>query len=149
VLAGCGGSSGPTKAQYIEKADAACAAAHTQTAPLIESVLASTATALRSPSAAGARLLAADVQRLHAIALADLAKLKAVKQPSGEHAAVERFLKPLSSAIETVGQAGAALSSGQGAHGLALLEQLQSTLPQLASAASAYGLKQCESVLSP
>jgi hypothetical protein len=47
ALAGCGGSSGPSKPQYIAKADTICTATQTQTAPLIHQIAAA---GLRPPS---------------------------------------------------------------------------------------------------
>lgn len=150
ALAGCGGSSGPSKAQYVAKADAICTTAHTQTAPLIQQVAAAGASLASggAGAASGARRLASVVQRLHDVAAAGLAQLRALRQPSGDHAAIERFLTPLASVVDAIGQAATALGSGQAPQALALLQQVAPVAQQVASAAQAYGLTQCGSVVS-
>ncbi|MFI4985493.1 MAG: hypothetical protein ACHP93_04140 [Solirubrobacterales bacterium] len=147
VLAGCGGSSGPSKAQYVAKADAICTTAHTQTAPLIQQVTAAGAS-LASGGAPSARRLATVVRRLHDVAASGLARLRALRQPSGDHAAIERFLAPLASVVDAIGQAATALGSGQAPQALGLLQQVQPVAQQVTSAAQTYGLQQCGSVLS-
>lgn len=148
ALAGCGGGGGPSKSQYIAKADAICHAAQTQTAPLVQQVSA-TGAALATGGAGSAQRLATTVQRLHDVAAGSLAQLRALRQPSGDHAAIERFLTPLASVVDAMRQAAAALGSGQAPQAFALLQQLQPVAHQVTNAAQAYGLRQCGSVLSP
>jgi hypothetical protein len=147
ILTGCGGSGGPSKSQYIAKADAVCATAHTQTAPLIGQVAAAGAS-LASGAAGAARRLAAAVQRLHEVAAGGLAQLRALRQPSGDHAAIERFLTPLASVVDAIGQAATVLGSGQAPQALGLLQQVQPVARQVTSAAQAYGLRECGSLFS-
>jgi hypothetical protein len=147
ALAGCGGSSGPSKSQYVAKADGICKAAQTQTAPLINEVAAGAAS-LVSGGARSARQLATVLERLHSLAAGSLAQLRALRQPSGDHAAIERFLTPFASEVDAIGQAATALDGGQAPQALAHLEQVQPTAQQVTSAAQAYGLRQCASVIS-
>ncbi len=146
VLAGCG-SSAPTKSQYIAKAGAMCATASAQTAPLIKQVTAS-AVALSTGGASAATRLASAVSQLHTVASSNLEKLQNLEQPSGEHATIERFLTPFASVVSAIGQAATALGKGQAQQALGLLEQIRPSSEQATSAARAYGLTQCETVLS-
>jgi hypothetical protein len=148
ALAGCGGGGGLSKSQYIAKADPICQAAQTQTAPLIEQLTVAGAS-LVSGGTGSARRLATVVQRLHAVAAGSLAQLRALRQPSGDHAAIERFLTPLASLVDAIGQAAIALGSGQAPQALALLQRVQPIAQQVTSAAETYGLRQCGSVVSP
>lgn len=146
ALAGCG-SSAPTKSQYIAKAGAICTTASTQTAPLIKQVTAA-AVALGTGGASAAARLASVMSQLHAVGASNLEKLQKLEQPSGEHAAIERFLTPFSSVVSAIGQAAAAVEKGQGQQALGLLEQVRPASEQATSGARAYGLTQCETVLS-
>jgi len=141
------GSSGPTKAQYVGRADAICAAAKAQTTSEIKQIAASAAS-LASGSQASAQKLATLLQQLHTATAADLARLRALAQPSGDHAAIERFLKPLGSVVHALSEAASALRGSQPLQALGLLEQLQPTAQQLTSAARAYGLGACSQLLS-
>jgi len=156
ILAGCGGSSSssattssaPTKAEYVAKANAICAAASTQTGKLLGEVESATTAALRSPGASGGARLADLVARLHTAALRVLGDLRSLTPPAGESAAVAQFLTPLTQAITGLGQADRAIVSGHATQALSGLLELQSKTPALASAAKANGLTQCEGVLS-
>jgi len=149
ALGACGsGSSSPSKSEYVARADAICRAARAQTLPLIRSAASSAAELLKSGSPAAAHTLAPELSRLHAIAAGDLARLQHIQQPSGDHAAIERFLRPLRSGVETVAEAGVHLSKGETEQALAGLTFLQATASQVASSARAYGLSGCEDVLS-
>ena len=150
LLVGCGSSSsssGPTKAQYVAKADAICSAAGAKTAPLISKLVAGGAS-LASGSASGARELAPVLAKLHDEAAASLAQLRALKQPKGEAAKIESYLSPLTNVVAAAGQAAASLRAGQAAPALGLLGQVQSDAQQATSAAQAYGVAPCGSVLS-
>jgi len=146
VLGGCG-SSAPTKSQYIAKAGAICATASTQTAPLIKQVTAS-AVALSTGGASAVARLASAVSQLHTVAASNLEKLQKLEQPSGDHAAIERFLTPFAGVVSAIDQAATALGKGQAQQALGLLEQIRPSAEQATSAAHAYGLTQCETVLS-
>jgi hypothetical protein len=147
ALAGCGGSSGVSKSQYIAKADTICKATQAKTAPLINQIAAA-GVSLLSGSATRARQVAAVVQKLRTVAAGALAQLRALAQPSGDHAAIEKFLTPLSNVVDTIGTAGTALSNGQAVQALGALQGLQTVAGQLASAAKAYGLHTCQSVVA-
>ncbi len=147
ALAACGGSSGPSKSQFVAKSDAICKATQAQTTPLIHQITAGGA-ALITGGASAARQIAPTVQRLHTVAASGLTKLKALAQPSGDHAAIQKFLTPLASVIDAIGKAATALSQGQGPQALALLQQAQPLAGAVTSAAQAYGLPRCESVIS-
>ncbi len=146
MLAGCG-SSAPTKSQYIAKAGAICATASTQTAPLIKQVTVA-AVSLSLGHASSVAKLASAVGQLHAVAASNLEKLQKLEQPSGEHAAIERFLTPFAGVVSAIGQAAAALEKGEAQQALGLLEQIRPASEQATSGARAYGLTQCETVLS-
>lgn len=137
-----------TKADYVAQANAICASARTQTGRLLGEVESATTAALKAPSASGARQLVGLIDQLHGAALTVLGRLEKIKQPAGDHAAIEQFLTPLSRAIAGLGQAVRAITAGHATQALGTLLQLQSSTPQLASAAQAYGLTQCEGVLS-
>jgi len=156
ALAGCGGggggssststTSGPTHAQYVRAANAICATAQRQAAPLIARVKSSAGSLLTG--GAGATKLAAVVTALHDAAAADLAKLRALAQPAGGGAAIERFLRPLSTVIADIGQAAKALGAGQAISAVALISQAQPLAASVTRAARAYGATQCGSVLA-
>jgi hypothetical protein len=164
VLAGCGGGSStttasvpassgdgspaPTKSEYIARANSVCKAARPQTGALIAQVEGATASAIKAPSAAGVSALVALVGKLHTSASSTVSQLQALKQPAGAQAGIDRFLTPLSRAVTSLGQATTALSAGQAKQALGVLLQLQAAAPQLAAAAQAYGLSECEGVLS-
>ena len=147
ALAGCGGSSGPAKSQFVTKADAICQATQRQATPLIHQITAGGA-ALVTGGARASRQIAPAVQRLHTVAASGLARLKALAQPSGAKTAIQKFLTPLAKVVDAIDKAAAALSQGQGPQALGLLQQAQPLVQQVTGAATAYGLPQCESILS-
>jgi hypothetical protein len=144
AIAGCGGSSGPSKSQYIAQADAICQAALARTAPLIKQVGA----AAISLTPASARRLAPVVQRLHTVGASYLARLRALKQPSGDHDAIDAFLTPAGHVVDALGRAAVPLSSGQPPAALAILQQAAPEAQTATAAAQAYGFHQCGSILS-
>jgi predicted small lipoprotein YifL len=152
MLAGCG-SSGPSKSQYVAKADAICQAAQTQITPLIEQVGASAVTlssATRSAKLIAAKQLSTALQRLHSVTAAYLEQLQKLEQPSGAHDAIERFLTPFATVVGAIGQAATTLGGTQamqGTRAFVLLGQIQPDVQQVTSAAQAYGLKHCATVL--
>ena len=147
ALAACGGSSGPSKADYSAKANTICKSVVTQTAPLINQLKGSI-TSLVTGGGAGVKAAATGVARLHTIAAADLAKLKALAQPSGDHAAIQKFLTPLTSVVKAIGQAASSLAKGSVTGALLLLQQVQPLVGQVTSAAHAYGLGKCSQILA-
>jgi hypothetical protein len=148
ALSGCGGGGGgPGKSAYIAKANAICQSASSQTAPLIKQVT-SLAGSLSSGSSSAAQRLADTLARLHTVAAGYLAQLQRLKQPSGDHAAINRFLTPLAQVVDAIGKAAAAVSSGQVPAALGLLEQAGPVAQDATSAARAYGMRECETVLS-
>lgn len=152
LASACGSSSSsksgaPTKAQYVAKADAICKAAGEKTAPLIAK-LESSGASLASGSAKAARELAPVVEQLHTDAAASLSQLRGLQRPDGQHAATESFLSPLTDVVGAAAQAGSSLSAGQGAAALGLLAQVQTDAQQASSAARAYGVGPCGSVVA-
>ena len=151
ALAGCGGGGsaahGPTRAAYIAKADGICRAAHAQTNQLISKIKALAPTLLiggtaAAPSAPGL------VAQLHTVAAADLARLRALAQPSADHAAIAKFLDPLASVVGALGKALADLRAGHAIDAAALFSDAIPTAQTVRSAASAYGFKDCPSLLA-
>ena len=158
LLGGCGGAATGTttatsspataKAEYVAKANAVCAAAAARTGKLLGEVEGATTAAMRAPSASAGTQLAVLVGHLHDGALTVLGQLEGLKAPAGEEAAVERFLQPLAHSIAGLGEAARAITGGHATRALGSLVELQAKTPQLASAAQAAGLSQCEGVLS-
>ncbi len=151
ALAACGSSkpkaSGPTKAEYITKANAICKAAGEKTAPLISKLEAGGA-ALASGSPAAARELASVVAKVHEYGVASLSQLRSLKQPKGEAAAIERFLSPLSNVVAAAGQAASSLGSGQASAALGLLAHVETEAQAATKAADSYGVTPCGSVVA-
>lgn len=149
LVAGCGSSkpSGPTKAEYVAKADAICNAAKARTEPLVKE-LTTAGARLATGGPSFAREVAPVVQHLREEAEASLKKLRALKRPKGESAAIERLLTPLGSVVAAAGQAEADLKAGQGAQALALLAQVQPDAEAASKAAKAYGVAPCGEVLA-
>src|SRR5208283_948947 len=121
LLAACGGSSssGPTKAEYIAKVDAICKTTSEKTAPLIKQ-LEGAATGIVAGNPARAREAAPVVERLEQYGSSALAQVRALPQPHGEKAAIERFLSPLTNVVSAAGQAASSLHSGQAGGALGL-----------------------------
>jgi hypothetical protein len=147
ALSACGGGGGgPDKSAYIGKANAICQRASTQTGPLIKQVT-SLAGSLTSGGSSTARQLAATLSGLHTAAAGYLAQLQRLKQPSGDRAAIKRFLTPLAQVVDAIGKAAAAVASGQLPAALGLLQQAAPVAQDATAAARAYGMRQCETVL--
>jgi len=158
ALAACGGGGstttttskpkGPTKAQYVREVDAICRTVQSQTAPLIKQVTPLAESLVLGGSASAAGKLASLVATLHADAASDLAQLRALAEPPGSHAAIERFMRPLATIVASVGQAVSTLHSKTPSNALGLLQQLAPTAQQVKAGAKAYGLAPCEQILS-
>ncbi|HET8980919.1 MAG TPA: hypothetical protein VFN87_22390 [Solirubrobacteraceae bacterium] len=146
--AGCGAAAnpGPTRAQYVTKANAICAAAATQIVPLVKRIKTEGAT-LVAGGAATPQRLAGDLRQLHTAAAGDLAQLRGLKQPKADHAAIGRFLTPLSSFVDAIDKAAGLVASGDLPQALALLGQTATVEQQAAQNAHAYGLLRCEALL--
>jgi len=153
LLAGCAlalaacGSSGPSKSEYIAKANPICESARAQTGPLIQEVT-KAAVGLAKGQASAVAQLSSGIGALHAIAVSAQEKLEKLKQPSGAHAAIEKFLKPFSEVVDSLAQAATMFGKGQAQQGFALLEQIRPASQLATSGAQAYGLTQCQTVLS-
>jgi hypothetical protein len=151
ALAGCGGGghktpSAPTKAQYISQADALCKAAGAKTGPLIHQIALGAASLVTGgPSAANQ--IASLLVQLHSEAAGTLAKLQALAQPKGDAKKIEAFLTPLSSIVDAISGAVTALHQGKVTQVVTSLEAAAPLATQVKSAASSYGLTQCESVI--
>ncbi len=149
ALAGCGSSSSSSaKARYMSKAEAVCKAARAQTGPLIDDLTAAAASVVTG-GAAPARRLAGDLERLHAVGAGYLAQLKQLKQPSGDHAAIQRFLTPFTKIVDELGAAASAVAAGRLPQAMALLQHAGPVAQAASSGAQAYGLSQCAEVLPP
>ena len=146
ALAGCGGSSGPTKAQYVAKANTICADARKQTLPLIGALKSSIASVL---SGGSEKPLIRVAKRLNTTASATLTRLRAIARPDADSAKIARFLKPLSGVVADLGQLASTLGAGNTADALAALEREQATGAKVVKAAQAYGLTRCSTLLSP
>lgn len=144
ALAGCG-ASGPTRSQYRARAEAICQPARAQVTPLIQQV----ASALAAPGGvrSSQEQLAAALQDLYGVAASYLARLEGLKQPSGDHAAIERFLESLSEVVAGIGRAGAMVRGGAVSPAIRQLLELEPTQQEANTAAQAYGLTECAAVL--
>jgi hypothetical protein len=143
-VAGCGGGrNSAEKIAYIAKADRICQTTQTEAAPLIGKLSAAAAGSL---TAAQARNLAVLADRLHAMGMLYTARLAQLKQPGGDHDAIEAFLAPSRQIVQSVGQAAAALKAGDVTSARALLGVGQLTAQRANGAARDYGFKQCVSV---
>jgi hypothetical protein len=147
LLAGCGGS-GPTKAEYTAKANTICRGASTHTVPLVGR-LTSAAGSLSAADPAAARRLAGTLEQLHTVAATTLAQLQALAQPAGDRAAIERFSSSLAVVAETLRTTATAGGAGQPRETLAQLEATAADAGRMASAAGAYGLNECATLLGP
>lgn len=155
ALAACGGGgasttsshSGPTKAQFIAATTSICKSAEASFAPLVKKLL-SAAPALAGGGASAANKLVGAVGQLHSIAASSLAKLRALPQPAGDHAAIARFLTPLATIVDSIGTALNGLKSGQGTLALAQLAADQTPAQQVTSAAKHYGLVRCSTLFA-
>jgi len=151
ALGGCGSghsttTSGPTRAQYVARANAICEAVRAKTTPLISELQSSVAGILTGEKTAETRD-ATVVAQLHTYASQSLAQLEALPQPAADHAAIERFLTPLEAVVTAIGHAHTSLVTGQAAQAVATVTQIQPTAQAVTSAAHAYGLTECASVL--
>jgi hypothetical protein len=147
VFSGCGGGGGPSKSEYIARANTICQTASSQTAPVIKQVT-SLAGALSSGSSSAGPRLASTLQRLHTVAAGYLMQLQRLKQPSGDHSAIEAFLTPLAQVVDAIGKAANAVGRGQVPAALGLLQQASPVAQRATAAAQAYGMRQCETVLT-
>jgi hypothetical protein len=158
ALAACGGgsgststtkstASGPTKARFIAQADAICKTTEAKLAPLIRELASGAAKLLAGTSSATGQL-AAPLTKAHTVAAAGLAEIQALAQPAGDHKPIEKFLSPLRQIVGSLATAAGGLSKGQSTEALALLEQDQAPAQAVAGAATAYGLRGCETIFS-
>jgi len=146
ALAACG-SSGPTKSQYVAKAQTICANAKKQTEPLIRQITAS-AGALVKHDTHAITTIGTSMGQLHGIAATTLEKLRKLKQPSGDHAAIERFLTPFAGVTSALGHAATSLTEDQSQQAFATLEQLRPVSQEARSGAQAFGLAQCKTMIA-
>jgi len=145
LLAGCG-SGKPTQAQYVAKANAICRSTSAQTTPLVGQ-LSSAAGSLSSGGQTAARQLAAALARLHAVTDSSLKQLRALEEPATGHQAIARFLNSYRTLSSALGLAATAASTGQPQQALAQLAKALPVSRQMASAASAFGMRRCASLL--
>lgn len=140
-------SSGPTKAEYIASAGAICKTTETRITPLVGKLAAVAAQILTGGSAAAAKAVP-EVEQLYSIAASGLGKLRGLARPAGDHAAIARFLTPLSAIVDSIGTVSSGLRKGQGTQALAQLQADQALAQQVTVAAKGYGLRQCETIFS-
>lgn len=133
---------------YAARANAICKAARTRTAALLGQVQAATTAAAKSESSASVAPLLALVKRLYATAGETLFSLKALKPPAGAKAVVDSFVLPLAHAVSGLERAAVGIQHGQAKQAVGSLFQLQAATPELARAAKAVGLGECEGILS-
>ena len=153
LLAGCGGGGdgGPTRAEYVARANRICQAASVRAAPFVTRLSAAAAALYTGKSlpAVRTRLLAREVGELHDVAAGYVAQLRGLNQPSGDRTTIKRFLNSSAAIVDAMGQASAALGTGDVTSALAALQRGQSASDEAKAAAQAYGLDACESVVSP
>lgn len=155
VLAACGGggssststskASGPTRAQYIASTASVCKETEQKIAPMVKRLGSAPEELLLGGSAAK---IADIVEQLYSIAATGLARLRALPQPTGDHARIAKFLTPLSTIVDSIASAASGLKKGEGPQALATLAADQAVAKQVTRAARSYGLHQCESIFS-
>lgn len=134
LFAGCGGSSSPSKASYIQKADAICASGDAQ----IQSV---PKPQLTGSSAEILKNLSTYVDQVLPVAQGVITKLKALPQPSSDHAALTRYFASLDDAVVKLRTLSAAARSGNTKAVQAGASALGSSQPD--TLARQYGFKRC------
>lgn len=146
TLSACGGgqATGPSRADYIARAERICRDTTAQAAPLLRRFAAGAA----SLNATSARKLAPVGERIHALASAYIARLRALPQPAADRAKIARFLSLSREVIDGLGQAATALSAGHTVEVLGTLQGVQATANDANAAAVAYGLRDCAKVLA-
>lgn len=145
LAGGCGGGGGPSKSEYVAKADAICQSAQAQVAPLIQSL---TAAVSGSPSAARLRRAATIVGELSTIGTAYLSQLRALEQPGDDKTAIAHFLTPTSRVVGMLAEARTALGRGAAVGALGVLQKAQPLDAEAGAAARSYGFKRCGSLIS-
>ena len=134
LLVGCGGSSGPTKAAYIQKADAICARGDTQ----IQSV---PKPQLTGGSAQIIKSLGDYVDKVLPYAQNVVTQLQALQRPAADQAVLKRYFTSLQDAVGKLRTLAAAARSGNAAAVQAGAKALSSTQPD--TLARQYGFKRC------
>lgn len=145
-LSACGGGeqAGVTRAQYITRADRICHATRVEAAPMLRRLAAGAG----SLDAVSLRRLAPLGRRIHALATGYLTRISALRQPAGDHDEIERFLSPSRQAVDAIGNAAAAAAAGHAVETLGTLQQAQAAANEANAAAAAYGLSECQRVLT-
>jgi hypothetical protein len=157
-LAACGGGgksatttsdahAGPTKAEYIASTSGICKDTEARLNPLIRQ-LGGAAAALVTGGSGATKEVATAVEKVYAIAASGLAKLRALPEPAADHAAISKFLTPLSAIVDSMHTAIAGLKHGQGAQALEQLQADQTPAAQVTAAAKSYGLRQCQTIFA-
>jgi hypothetical protein len=136
VLAGCGsgGSSGPSKASYVSQADAICSRGDVQ----IQSV---PKPQLTGSSAQILKNLGSYVDQVLPLAQNVITRLKALKQPSSDHALLQRYFASLDDAVAKLHTLSTAARAGDAKGVQAGANALSSTQPD--TLARQYGFKRC------
>jgi len=149
LAAGCGGSSGPTKAQYTASANAICRTASAQAVPVVRKLTGAYA-ALSAGNQAAGREATGALQELHTATDTALTKLRVLQQPSAGQAPIERFLSALAAVSAALGRAAttAAASPSQFQQALAQMQAAAPAGQRLVVAAGAYGITRCATLFT-
>lgn len=147
ALAGCGSSTSPSKEHYIARADSICVRATGATDNLVNQVQKDATSLGLGKTTAGPRL-ASELRQLQVTANHYLHQLESLPQPSGGHAAIEKFLGPLATVVSALGKAATSVARGQLPAALALLEKTAPVAQQADDSAASYGISKCETLLS-
>lgn len=130
LLAGCGGSSGPTKAEYTKQAAAICRDAN-------DSV-----TKVRA-DATTTSALAASIGRVVSIEQDAARRVRALRAPKGDEAVLRQWLGLVDETLDELGTAGHAAATGDGAAADAANQRAKVLDRQADAIATRYGLDAC------
>lgn len=137
--AGCAGGEAPTPAEYRREANAICATARADTAPLVTRLteMASSINTRNAPQAATV------AERLETVARRHVQRLRELKQPEGDEKKIEAFLAPTETLVTAVGKAAGALRERKLIQVLGHVASARPLERDARRAAAAYGLHRC------
>jgi hypothetical protein len=130
LLAACGGSSGPTKAEYTKQAAAICRDAN-------DSV-----TKVRA-DATTTSALAASIGRVVSIEQDAARRVRALRAPKGDEAVLRQWLGLVDETLDELDTASHAAAAGDGAAANAANQRAQALDRQADGIATRYGLDAC------
>lgn len=146
AIAGCG-SSAPTQARYVGRANAICRTASARTVPLVRQLTAA-AGALSSGEASAAREATGALRELHTKTNSTLAELRGLQRPTTGSATIERFLGALETVDAALGRAATAAAASQFGQALERLQAAAPAAQRMATAAGTYGMTQCATLFA-